>query len=285
MKSLFFQLTRTSRPILQVTHVSERIKEIKMILKIANDTRSIVKKGMYLFSLVDYPQIQEWEWNNILAFIAYEKSQGDTLEIICEDEEILSLVQDAAKKIDGTEYIPPIEEAIEEFVYHATNVNAAQKIFASGKLLSATKAYGKTGEELVIERNAEGWDDPAHFYEYVMFGWGTHLVGDYVVLSEDFPCAEDLENGNFDAGVRFYIRYEDIIKHKGHVFDGYHPLKVKDEIALADYLYACIVPEQYKKEIEKCIPPELMSKVHYLSQRGLNLQEWNNKVVEYIGKM
>ena len=50
-----------------------------MILKIANDNRSIIKKGVYLFSLVEYPKIQDWEWNNILAFISYENACGDKL--------------------------------------------------------------------------------------------------------------------------------------------------------------------------------------------------------------
>lgn len=127
-----------------------------------------------------------------------------------------------------------------------------------------------------------GWEDPADFYEYVMFGWGTHLVGDYVVLSENFPNEEDFIKGNFDAGVRFYIRYEDIIKHEGHIFDGYHPLKVKDEVKLSDYLFACIVPEQYKKQIENSIPQELAKRVYYLPQRGLTLQEWNDKVVNFV---
>ena len=75
-----------------------------MILKIANDDRSIIKKGVYLFSLVEYPKIQDWEWNNILAFISYEKACGDKLEIVCENDDILSAVQDAADKIDGKEY-------------------------------------------------------------------------------------------------------------------------------------------------------------------------------------
>ena len=83
-----------------------------MILKIANDNRSIIKKGVYLFSLVEYPKIQDWEWNNILAFISYEKAHGDILEIVCENEDILSVVQDAADKLDGREYIPPIADAI-----------------------------------------------------------------------------------------------------------------------------------------------------------------------------
>ncbi|MBD5383468.1 MAG: hypothetical protein HDR72_00530 [Ruminococcaceae bacterium] len=253
-----------------------------MILKIADDNKYIIKNGVYLYSLVNYPKIQSWEWNNILAFICYEKSQCEKFEIVCENKDILSLVQDAANKLDGTEYIPPAAEAIEEFVYHATNVFAAQKILSSGRLLSATRAYRKTREELAIERRACGWEDPPHFYEYVMFGWGTHLVGDYVVLSEDFPCEEDFLKGNFDAGVRFYIRYEDIIKHKDHTFDGYHAIKVKDEVLLSDYLFACIVPEQYKQQLENSILQEFINRMHYLPQRGLSLQDWNNSVIEYI---
>ena len=253
-----------------------------MILEISDESVTKLQNGIYHFALVDYPQIQDWEWNGIQAFISYEKAQGQQLEIICADSDILSLVNDLANRLDGTEYIPPIAEAIEEFVYHATNAIAAQKILSSDRLLSATKAYGKTGEELALERREIGWEDPVDFYEYVMFGWGTHLVGDYVVLSENFPNEEDFLKGNFDAGVRFYIRYEDIIKHEGHIFDGYHPIKVKDEVILSDYLYACIVPEQYKKQIENYIPQELADRVYYLPQRGLTLQDWNDKVVNFV---
>lgn len=253
-----------------------------MILEIINDNESKIKNRIYRFGLIDYPRIQDWEWNNILAFISYEKAQGEALEFVCENNDILSLVQNAANELDGTEYIPPIEEAIEEFVYHATDVYAAQKILSTGKLLSATKVYEKAGEEIAADRRDSGFEDPADFYEYIMFCWGTHLVGDYVVLSEDFPCDEDFVKGNFDAGVRFYIKYEDIIKHRGHVFDGYHPIKVREEVLLSDYLYACVVPEQYKEQIEMYIPQELTDRVHYLSQRGLSLQEWNDKVVKYI---
>lgn len=117
-----------------------------------------------------------------------------------------------------------------------------------------------------------------------MFGWGDHLVGDYVVLSENWPSDEDLAKGNFNAGVRFYFRYEDMIRHLGHTFDGFHAIKVKDEIILSDYLYACIVPEQYKSEIENHIEPELTARVHYLSQKGLELSNWNDKVYDFVCK-
>ncbi len=49
-------------------------------------------------------------------------------------------------------------------------------------------------------------------------------MGDYVVLSENFPCEEDLLKGNFNAGVRFYIKYEDI-SIKDILLMGIMPLK------------------------------------------------------------
>lgn len=101
------------------------------------------------------------------------------------------MLNNVANYLEGTKYIPPIAEAIEDFVYHATNILAAQKIRSNDRLLAATKVYGKTGEEIALERRVIGWEDPADFYEYIMFGWGTHLVGNYVVLSEKFPNEED----------------------------------------------------------------------------------------------
>ncbi len=253
-----------------------------MIHKITNDKELVIKNQTYYFGLAEYPHIQDWEWNNILAFLCYEKSHGRTVEVVCENEGIVSLMQEAAHTLKGTEYIPPNEKVIEEFVYHATDVKAAKKIVSGGKLLSATEVYGKTGEELAFERRDCEWRDPADFYEYIMFGWGTHPVGDYVVLSEKFPSEDDLQKGNFEAGVRFYFKYADILKHKGHIFDGYHPIKVKKEVILSEYLFACIVPEQYKSMIGNCIPKDLSQKVHYLPQRGISLQEWNDKVVKYV---
>jgi len=256
-----------------------------MMLEITDDKELVIKNHTYHLGLIEYPHIQEWEWNNILAFLCYEKSKGRAVEVVCENEDILSLVQDAAHNLKGTEYIPPNESAIEEFVYHATDLNVAKKILSGGKLLSATKVYGKTGEEIAFERRESEWKAPEDFYEYIMFGWGTHLVGDYVVLSEKFPGEEELQKGDFDAGVRFYFKYEDIIKHKGHVFDGYHPIKVKEEVILSEYLFACIVPEQYKEQIGGCIPENISQKVHYLSQKGISLQEWNDKVVKYVKRL
>lgn len=256
-----------------------------MRLRITNNGGHLIEKRTYNFELQEYPHIQLWEWNSIKAFISYEKAHGRKTEILCADHTLLKAVQEAATEITGSENILPLPEVTEKFIYHAADFRAAQKIFRSGKLLSAARVYGKSGKQLAYEKRESSWNDPADFFEYIMFGWGSHLVGDYVVLSEKPPKVTDFAAGRFDAGVRFYFKYEQMLKHPGSVFDGYHPLKIKDEVLLCDYLFATIVPEQFQKEVAICIPPELIDKVHYLSQRGLTLSDWNNKVVQFVDSL
>ena len=87
----------------------------------------------------------DYEMKKIITFINYEKSYGRQPEIICEDNNVLSAINKAAAHLDGTQKIMQI--AKNEFVYHATDLKAAQKILTCGKLLSATRVYGKTGEK------------------------------------------------------------------------------------------------------------------------------------------
>ena len=174
---------------------------------------------------------------------------------------------------------------VEEFVYHAPNVAATRKILSCGKLLSAVRVHGKTGEELAYRKRNSPWNDPADFFEYIMFCGGDQMTGDYVVLSENMPSEDELGTGNFNAGVRFYFRYKDIKKHPGHIHDGYHPIKVKDEIVLSDYLFACIVPEQYKSELDNLVLSEFIRKVYFLPQNKISLFNWNEKVCDFISKL
>jgi len=118
-----------------------------------------------------------------------------------------------------------------------------------------------------------------------MFCWGDNPTGDYVVLSENFPSEDDLSQGIFNAGIRFYFRYEDITRRPGLVFDGYHAIKVKEEIVVSDYLYACIVPEQYRIELSGHVPLELEARVYYLPQDKLGILEWNEKVYSFVSNI
>ena len=253
-----------------------------MILSITNpETMESfgIEQGVYHFVLADYPHISASELKNAVAFIRYEKLNGRETEILCEHEETMAIISDAVSCFDITEM------PVEEFVYHATDVAAAKKILFCGKLLSAVKVYGKTGDELAYDKRNSPWNDPADFFEYIMFCGGNQMTGDYVVLSDNIPSEDDLEKGSFNAGVRFYFRYEDIKRHPKHIHDGYHPIKVKDEIVLSDYLFACIVPEQYRGEIENHVFSELADRVHYLSQKGFGLSKWNDKVYDFVCRL
>ena len=251
-----------------------------MILNISIDNTNVIERGVYYFGLSDYPHITTTDLKNVIAFIKYEVSHGRQTQVVCQDEQILEAVNNALSDPESIEGIAlPL---VNDFIYHATDIESAIRILSGGKLLSAEKVYGKSGEELSIQKSSSLWNDPADYFEYIMFCWGDSPIGDYVVLSENFLSDDDLAKGNFTPGVRFYFRYEDIVRHPGHMFDGYHPVKVKDEIMLTDYLYACIVPEQYKSELEGFVPQSIMSKMFFLSNNGVGLDDWNKIVYDYV---
>lgn len=254
-----------------------------MIINISNYKATVFERGVYYFGLSDYPNITKKELNYVITFIKYEESYGRKTEIICNSEGILTIVNNAVARLDTDENIVLPEE--NKFVYHGTDITATREILSSGKLLSATKVYGKTGAELAFEKRDSLWNDPADYFEYIMFCWGDSPTGDYVVLSDNFSSKEDLIKGNFNPGVRFYFKYKDIIKHPGHTFDGYHAVKIKDEIILSYYLHSCIVPEQYRNELRGQIPSELVSKVHFLSQNKLGISTWNKKVYDFVSEI
>ena len=255
-----------------------------MILNLAKqESVRGIQRGVYYFHLPNYPHISESELKTVVAFILYEKSNNRETKIACEDELLLETVKNVVSNPNSIEPFCLSKET--EFVYHATGIENAKKILSCGKLLSAVNVYGKTGEELSYEKHDSLWNDPADYFEYIMFCNGDDMTGDYVVLSEKFPNEKDMESGNFNAGVRFYIRSEHIEQHSGYVFDGYHPAKVKAEIDLMEYLFACIVPEQYKAELEQSVLPSLVKKVYYLPQKGMRLSAWNHKVYDFIKRV
>lgn len=262
----------------------------KMTVNISNHKATVIKNRVYYFALSNYPHISPMEIKNLLAFVEYEKLYGRQTDFICENQNIITAINYAIAHPEIVKNIMLPEKykskgcackqngCLTEFVYHATDIKATQQILSGGKLLSAVKVSGKTADELAYEKRDSLWNDPVDFFEYVMFCWGNCVVGDYVVMSDE-------PDGEFTPGVRFYFRYKDLLRHPGHIFDGYHCIKIKDEILLSDYLYACIVPERYKSEIDGAILPELLSKVHYIPQNGLEISEWTAEIYELLMRM
>ena len=265
-----------------------------MQINIANHDYTIVWDGVYYFAMSDYPNITPWELKKIITFIDYERKHGRETEILCEDEKIQASIRDAITNPEALFHVSvPVKitectackqhGCLTKFVCHTATAENAMHILASGKLLSAVKVFGKTGDELVLDkRNTIG--DPADYFEYIMFAWGNCQAGDRLVMERSLgrnPTDEELEK-SLTPGVRFYFRHEDIIRHPGYVFDGYHPAKIKDELELSDNLYACIVPEQYRSELMNHVKSEIANRVFYLPQDGLGVWDWAEKVYDFV---
>ena len=95
-----------------------------------------------------------------------------------------------------------------------------------------------------------------------------------------FPDDKDLSIG-FTPGVRFFFKYNEIVKHPNAVFEGVLPLKIKNEVVLADWIHAIIAPENERTRIESCVPEALKEKVHYIENDCYDIWEWSEKVYEY----
>jgi len=265
-----------------------------MKVNIANHEYTIQWDGVYYFALSDYPNISDWELRKLVYFMQYEKLNGRNIQIICDDDSIMSAVNNALahpetvlqaqKPAKITECTACKQKGcLTESVCHTASIESAKLILACGKILSAVNARNMSGADLVKEnRNATG--DPADYFEYLMMSWGNCQSGDRLVMERMLsrePNKEDLSTGLM-PGVRFYFKYDTIITHPNYVFDGYHPAKIKDELVLTDYLFACIIPEQYKSKFEKLIPANIASKVYYIKNDCKDIWDWSEKVYKFI---
>ncbi len=96
-----------------------------------------------------------------------------------------------------------------------------------------------------------------------------------------FPDADDL-SVRFTPGIRFYFKYDDLIRHPNAVFDGVLPLKVKDEIRLADWVHRIIIPTALRRAVEQYIPDELRNRVICAENDCKDIWDWSEKVYRLV---
>lgn len=271
-----------------------------MLIKVGNFEFTEVWDGVLYKKLAAYPQISPWEIRTLIEFTEYEKSHGRECEILCDDEDLLHTIRAGISHRERYIHTPrpklitectacPYRKGCEtEFVCHTTSVENALKIFDSGKLLSALKARNVPVEELMREsRNAA--NDPADYFEYVMLAWGNCQAGDRLVMERKlgrFPDEKDLSE-DFTPGIRFYFKYDELIRHPRAVCDGVLPMKIKDEIVLTDWVYAIVVPEELRSRVVESIPEKLVGKVVYIKNDCKDIWDWSEKVyctIEQPGK-
>ena len=267
-----------------------------MVIRIGQFDITECWDGVFYKKLSQYPQITEWEIQTVLDFISYEASNGRTCEIKAK-KEIIDAIEHYRPTYDlGIRIQPPlkIEECtacpgykgcMTDYVCHTSPVENAIRIFECGSLLSPVRARKMSAAELQREaRNAA--NDPSDYFEYIMFAWGNCQAGDRLVMERKlgrFPDEKDLSEG-FTPGVRFFFRYNDLVRHPGAVFEGVLPMKIRDEVILNDWVSAIIVPEIHRQEIDPAVPKELRARVHFLRNDCKDIWEWSEKVYEYVKK-
>lgn len=268
-----------------------------MLIKIGNFECTEVWDGVFYKKLSNYPQISDWEIRTIIEFIEYERKYGRECTIQCDDSKLLDLIQEGIahkeallntprpKLLTECTACPYRKGCVTDYVCHTTSCDNAIKIFESGKLLSAINARQVPIEELMNEkRNAA--NDPADYFEYIMFAWGNCQAGDRLVMErqlERFPNDEDL-SVNFNPGVRFYFKYEQLIKHPNAICDGVLPMKVKDEIVLSDWVYKIVIPMRLKEKLESYIPCDLQDRIIYIENDCKDIWDWSEKVYCIVEK-
>lgn len=271
-------------------------KNDKMLIKIGNFDCTECWDGVFYKKLSDYPNITIWEIQTILDFIDYEAKYGRTCEIEAENNILKQInnykATNSKKRISVPAKIseciacPKYKGCMTDFVCHTSPLENTIKILNCGSLLSAVLARGKSAKELQSEkRNAA--NDPEDYFDYVMFAWGNCQAGDRLVMERKlgrFPDEKDLSQG-FTPGVRFFFRYNDIVRHPNATFDGVLPLKIKNEVILKDWVYAIIIPAIYRNTIAQYIPANLKKRVHFIENDCKNIWDWSEKVYEFVKKI
>ncbi|MGL4911502.1 MAG: hypothetical protein ACRC3Y_03640 [Romboutsia sp.] len=266
-----------------------------MLINIGNHEFTEVWDGVLYKKLSNYPDITDWEIRNIIEFIEYEKEHRRECKIICENEEILYLINKAKnnkekykdvlkpEKITECTACPKRKGCMTDLVCHTTSLDNAMSILKCGKLLSAINVRKVPIEQLITEsRNAAG--DPADYFEYIMFAWGNCQAGDRLVMERElghFPTDEDL-SVNFTPGIRFYFQYNKLIQHPACTYDGVLPMKVKDEVILKDWMHKIVIPLHEKENIQSSIPEYLNDKVLYVKNDCNDIWEWSEKVYTLV---
>lgn len=268
-----------------------------MLIVIRDSDCTEVWNGVFYKKLSDYPQVSDWEIRTIIEFIEYEKRHGRECEIQCDNKDTLHTILHGIehkeaylsaprpKLLTECTACPYRKGCVTDYVCHTTSVDNAMKILACGKLLSALSARQVPVEELMGEsRNAA--NDPADYFEYIMFAWGNCQAGDRLVMERSLgrsPDARDL-SVHFAPGVRFYFKYEQLIAHPNAICDGFLPMKVKDEIILTDWLHRIVIPAEYKDVLSSYIPADLTEKTIYVENDCNDIWDWSEKVYGIIEK-
>lgn len=269
-----------------------------MKIDIGKHEFSEVWDGVFYKALSDYPAVSDNEMKDIIDFVNYEKANGRDCEITADRQDILDYVREEIRSPDKYRDVRRPEIIREctactarggcmtDLVCHTAPLENAISIIKCGALLSAVNAR-KLQDTVLQKEKRNAANDPLDFFHYVMFSWGNCQAGDRLVMERKLgrgPSVEEMGAG-FTPGVRFYFKYDELEKHPQAVHDGFLPIKVKDEVKLADYVFAIVIPSEYKEQIMANMPENLMDRAYCLKQENLDVWQWSEKVYSFVHEL
>ena len=269
-----------------------------MKIDIGKHEFSEVWDGVFYKALSDYPTVSDNEMKDIIDFINYEKANGRDCEITADRQDILDYVRKEIQNPDKYRDVRRPEIIREctactarggcmtDLVCHTAPLENAISIIKCGSLLSAVNAR-KLPDTVLQKEKRNAANDPLDFFHYVMFSWGNCQAGDRLVMERKLgrsPSVEEMGAG-FTPGVRFYFKYGELEKHPQAVHDGFLPIKVKDEVKLADYVFAIVIPSEYKEQIIAILPENLVDRAYCLEHENLDVWQWSEKVYSFVHEL
>jgi hypothetical protein len=271
----------------------------------------------YKYTFSDYPHPDPRDLHDLSAYCLYELAQGRRVAIWVEDEEVRQVVAASLNAFfapgvqDVDEFVadamrsqrervlalPAVDKitrcrfceargCMTDLLCHGTDVEMALRIIRSGRMLSARRAREEPTAMLVSEpRNAAG--DPADYFDYVMFAAGNCPGPDKLVYERTrgyMPSWYDFA-ADFQPAVKFFFRTADLVNHPGFCADGYHPAKIRDELALEPLLRAVVIPSEVPEAISLVALAEEKlgaSRVASLSFSGCDPSKWAQMIYELV---
>lgn len=62
-------------------------------------------------------------------------------------------------------------------------------------------------------------------------------------------------------------------------------MESKDELILSDYVYAVIIPAEYKDRMDRVIPAALKDRTFYLVNDCKDIWSWSEKVYQFVDNL
>ncbi len=253
----------------------------------------------YILPLADPLQPSAYEMQCISDFAENEKSHGRKLGVWVQEDkvrpQICQAITDASNKNPTERILPSKHNSIccrsfhpegcdGRFVCHAAPAEAAQQIIEDGFIYSKHRLTGLGLDELADQGT---WGDPADYFDYVALARGNCVAPDIVAMSRQFGrdlSPQEADEGFF-PGVRFFFDLASLMQHPRAVWDGIHPIKIRDNLELNGNICAVVAPEFYPNggKLHLQTSTHLNNKIIYLDHHKLpSLMLWSNAALEAV---